>query len=149
MGTALRQRLLRRLAAASDGGELALDLLAFGARPGRCFLGGLELSLVAAEVVAGELPAGFEGLALDPGVQLGGLRLALQRSQTRARLAFDVERPVEVVLGVAELQLGPSAALAVLAKPGGFLDQHATVAGLRGHDRLDPPLGDHRVHLLA
>ena len=43
--------------------------------------------------------------------------LALQRPQPAARLALDVERPVEVVLGALELQLRPAAALACLPSP--------------------------------
>ena len=67
----------------------------------------------------------------------------------RARLALDVERAVEVVLGALELQLGAAAALAVLAEPGRLLDQQAPLARLRVDDRLDPALADHRVHLAA
>jgi hypothetical protein len=61
-------------------------------------------------------------------VQLGGLGLALQRPQARARLALDVERPVEVVLRAIQLELRAAAALAVLAQPGRLLDQHPAVA---------------------
>ena len=90
-----------------------------------------------------------ELLALDPGADLGRLRLALQRPQAGAGLALDVERAVEVVAGGAQLQLGPAAALAVLAEAGRLLDQEAALARLRVDDRLDPPLADHRVHLPA
>ena len=82
-------------------------------------------------------------------MDVGGLRLALQRAQPAARLALDVEGPVEVVLGALELQLGAAAALAVLAEPGGLLDQQAAVARLGVDDLLDPALADHRVHLAA
>jgi hypothetical protein len=37
----------------------------------------------------------------------------------------------------------------VLAEPRRLLDQQPPVARLGGHDRLDPALGDDRVHLLA
>ena len=82
-------------------------------------------------------------------MQLRGLGLALERAQPRARLALHVERAGEVLLGALELQLRAAAALAVLAEPGGLLDQQPPVARLRVHDRLDPALGDDRVHLLA
>ena len=82
-------------------------------------------------------------------MQLGRLGLALQRPQPRARLALDVERAVEVVLRALELELRAAAALAVLAEPGGLLDQQPPVARLRVDDRLDPALRDDRVHLLA
>ena len=150
MGAPPGQRLLGRLAAAGDGRRAH-------ARPARararawaaasCAVG--ELGLVAAQIVAGELPPRLERLALEPRVQLGGLGLALERAQARARLALDVERSVEVVLGARELQLRPAPALAVLAESGGLLDQQPAVARLGGHDRLDPALGDDRVHLLA
>ncbi len=80
---------------------------------------------------------------------LGGVRLPAQRPQPRARLALDVERAIEVRAGALELELGAAAALAVLAEPGGLLDQHAPLARLAEHDRLDLALADHRVHLAA
>ena len=61
-------------------------------------------------MVTGELPAGLKALALEPGVELGRLRLALERPQPRAGLTLDVERPVKVVLGVAELELSAAPA---------------------------------------
>ena len=82
-------------------------------------------------------------------MQLRGLGLALERAQPRARLALDVERAVEVLLGALELQLRAAAALAVLAEAGRLLDQQPPVARLRGHDRLDAALRDDRVRLLA
>ena len=82
-------------------------------------------------------------------MQLGRLGLALERAQPRARLALDVQRAVEVVLRALELELRAAAALAVLAEPGGLLDQQAPVLRLGGDDRLDAALGDDRVHLLA
>ncbi len=82
-------------------------------------------------------------------MQLGGFGLALERAQAGARLALDVQRAVEVLLGALELQLRPAAALAVLAEPGRLLDQQPAIARLGGHDRVDPSLGDHRVGLLA
>ena len=96
-----------------------------------------------------QLEARLERLALDPLVQLRGLGLALERAQARARLALDVERAGQVRLGALELQLGAAAALAVLAEPGGLLDQQPPVARLRVDDRLDLALRDDRVHLLA
>ena len=84
-----------------------------------------------------------------PRVQLGGLGLALQGLQPRARLALDVQRAIQVVLRALELELRAAAALAVLAEPGGLLDQHPPVARLGGDDLRHPPLRDDRVHLLA
>ena len=90
MGAAVRQRLLGCLAASGDGRELALDLLAMGARLGGGLLGGGELGLVPAQIVPAEFPSRLERLAFETGVELGGLRLALERSQARAGLALDV-----------------------------------------------------------
>ena len=103
----------------------------------------------AAGGVARERPARLVGLALDPRVQLGGLRLALERLEPRARLALDVERAVQVVLRALELELRAAAALAVLAEPRGLLDQQPALARLGGDDLRDPALGDDGVHLLA
>jgi hypothetical protein len=99
--------------------------------------------------VAGELPAGLDGLALEALVQLGGLGLALERAQARARLALDVERAVEVVLRALELELRAPAALAVLAQPGGLLDEQPAVLGLEVTIASTRPLRDDGVHLLA
>ena len=82
-------------------------------------------------------------------MHLRGLGLALERPQSRARLALHVQRTVEIVLRAVELELGAAAALAVLAQAGGLLDQQPPVARLGGDDRLDAPLGDDRVGLLA
>ena len=82
-------------------------------------------------------------------MQLGRFGLALERAQPAARLALDVQRAVEVLLCALELQLRAATALAVLAEPGGLLDQHPSIAWLGGHDRLDAALGDDRMGLLA
>ena len=108
-----------------------------------------EVRAPCARDVAHELPARLDRLALEALVQLGGLRLALERPQPRARLALDVERAIEVVLRALELELRAPAALAVLAEPGGLLDEQPALARLGGHDRLDAALRDDRVHLLA
>ena len=117
--------------------------------PGRGPLGVGELVAWPCSSAASRRAAQLRRLALEPGVDVGGLRLALQRAQRLARLALDVERPVEVVLGALELQLGAATALAVLAEPGRLLDQQAPVARLREDDLLDSALADHRVHLAA
>src|SRR4051794_12642617 len=143
------QRLLGQLAAGGDLAQLALGLRARLARGGG---GGQRLGhLLApgAHRLARELPARLDGLALQALVQLGGLGLALERAQARARLALDVQRPVEVVLRAVELELRAAAALAVLAQPGGLLDEQPAVLGLGGDDRLDAALRDDLVHLLA
>ncbi len=149
LGAAAGQRLLGGLPALANPLQLALDLL--GARAGLCRLGPRlrQRRALRAKVVASELPAGLQRLALEPSVQVRRFGLALERAQSRARLALDVERAVEVVLGAHELELGPPAALAVLAQARRLLDQQPAVAGLGGDDRLDPALRDHRVHLLA
>src|SRR5215210_2759093 len=82
-------------------------------------------------------------------MQLRGLGLALQRAQPRPRLALDVERAIEVLLGAMQLELGTVTALAMLAQPGGLLDQGGAVDRFRADDRVDATLADHRVHLLA
>ena len=125
MGAALRQGLLGRFAAGGDSGELALEPLAVGAGLGRGRLRPGLIAAVDAQVVARQLPARLERLPLQPRVQLRRLGLALERAQPRARLALDVERAVEVLLGALELQLGAAPALAVLAEARGLLDQHA------------------------
>ena len=102
-----------------------------------------------ADVVPGQLPANLERLAFEPRVQLRGLGLPFERPQPRSRLALDVERAIEVVLGPDQLQLRAAAALAVLSEPGRLLDQQSSVARLGSDDRLDTTLRDDRVHLLA
>ena len=149
LGGAGGQRLLGRLAALADGGQLGLRGRRRRAGRRRGLLGRDERGAGDAGAVAGQGPAGLVHLALDPRVQLGRLRLALQGLQPRARLALDVQRPVQVVLRALQLQLRPAAALAVLAEAGGLLDQHPPVAGLGGHDLRHAPLRDDRVHLLA
>ena len=143
------QRLLGGLAALADRGELA-------PRPPRRRRGRRrppprprQRRAGDAGAVAGQRPARLVDLALDALVQLGGLGLALERLQPRARLALDVQRAIQVVLRALELELRAAAALAVLAEPGGLLDQHPPVLRLGGDDRLDAPLGDDGVHLLA
>src|SRR5947209_10854404 len=149
MRAARRERLLGGFAPGGDLAELALDLLA--AAPGRrgVVLRGAELRALCPQRVPNQLPSGLERLALQAGVKLRRLGLALERPQAAARLPLDVERAVEVVLGADNLQLGTAAALAVLAEAGGLLDQQPPVARLGRHQRLDAALRDHRVHLLA
>ncbi|MET0771183.1 MAG: AAA family ATPase, partial [Solirubrobacteraceae bacterium] len=91
-----------------------------------------------AQFLGDQLGAQAELLAFDARSQLGRLSLPLQGAQAGPRLALDVERPVEVVAGAAQLQLGAAAALAVLAEPGRLLDQQAALARFRVDDRLDP-----------
>ncbi len=149
LGGTRRQRLLGLTAPLRHRRELLLE--SYPRRAGR--VGGLrrigELHAARPERVAGELPLDLERLAVQPLVQFGGLRLAFQRSQARPRLTLDIERAVEVVLGVAELQLGATAALAMLAEARGLLDQEPAVTRFGGDDRLDPALGDDGMHLLA
>src|SRR5204862_2987712 len=86
-------------------------------------------------------------VALEAGVDVGRLGLALERAKPRSRLALDVDRAVDVVLGALELQLRAPATLAVLAETGRLLDQKAPLARARLDDLLDPALADHRMHL--
>ena len=139
--------LLDRGAAAVDLGQLGLDRVALRARLGGAALGAGEALVVGAQLGREHPRPQLVRVALEPRVDVGGLRLALQRPQAAAGLALDVEGAVEVVLGALELELGAAAALAVLAEPGGLLDQQAAVARLRVDDLLDPALADHRVHL--
>ena len=75
------------------------------ARFGRPRLGAGELGLVAAELGGEQLRPQLRRLALESGVDVRGLGLALERAQRLARLALDVEGAVEVVLGALELEL--------------------------------------------
>ena len=143
------QSLFGRLAALGHGLQLRLERPAPFADLGGLGLGGSHRGAVAPDVVARELPANLQRLALQPRMQLGRLGLALERAQPRARLALDVEGPVEVVLGSGQLELGAATALAVLAQPGRLLDEQPALPRLGGDQRLHPPLGDDRVHLLA
>ncbi len=135
--------------APGDRVEEALGLRPFAPRPGGLRLGLGQPRPRGADGVACQLVAGLVALAPEALVQLRGLGLALEGTQARAGLALDVERPREVVLGALELELGAAPALAVLAEAGGLLDQQPPLTGPREHDRLHPPLRDHRVHLLA
>ena len=145
----LRQRALGREAPVDRGLQRRGQL---GASPtSLCRAGARLLHLRAsqAHLVADELKSRLLDLTLQALVQLGRFGLALERSQSRARLALDVERSVEVLLRALELQLRPPPALAVLAQARRLLDQQPPVAGPGGHDRLDAALRDDRVRLLA
>ena len=140
LAVARGEALLGLAAAFADRGQPLFD-----PGPGRSRLGGGLLGDggpvgAEAQLLGDQLRPQAQLLALDPGADLGCLGLALERAQTGARLALDVERPVEIVAGGAQLQLGPAAALAVLAETGGLLDQEAALARFGVDDRLDPPL---------
>ena len=143
------QRRLGLLARRAQLRQLGLDRLVLRLRAHRLGLGGRQLLAGHPRVLARQRPARLVGLAREPLVQLRGLGLALERPQPRPRLALDVQRAVEVVLRALQLELRAAPALAVLAEPGGLLDQQPPVPRLRGHDLLDPALRDDRVHLLA
>ena len=146
----LGERLLGRLAPLAPPRRAAAPPRRAPRRAAAAALLGLgQVRSRGAQVVRSQLAPGLERLPLEPLVELRRLRLALQRPQPGARLALDVERPGEVVLRALELQLRAPAPLAVLAEPGGLLDQEAPVARLRVDDRLDAALRDDRVHLLA
>ncbi len=146
---ALGERGLGRPAALGDPGQAERGLVAGGAgRLGRR-LGFAQRRPARAHGVAAELPARLGRLALQALVELGGLRLALERLEPGAGLALHVEGAVEVLLGALQLELGPAPALAVLAQAGGLLDEQPAVARLGGDDVLHPALRDDGVHLLA
>ena len=149
LGAPLRQCGLGRLAAFGHARQLPLELGQPAAGTRRFGLRLRHRVPLGAGVVACQLPSGFERLALEPGVELGGLGLALQRPQPGARLALDVERPIEVVHRPGELELGAATTLAVLPQSRRLLDQEPAITRFRGHDRFDAALGDDRVHLLA
>ncbi len=143
------ERALGLLAPGGDRGEQPLGLVALGAggEGTRLRLG--ERGPCRARSVGRQRHAGLERLALDPLVQLGGLSLALQRAQPRARLALHVQRSRQVLLGPLQLQLGAAAALAVLPEPRRLLDHQAPLPWPREDDLLDLALGDDGMHLLA
>ena len=137
---ARRQRRFGLLARRTQADELLLDRVVRRPCRRRGRLGGRQLLARHPRVLARERPARLVGLAREPLVQLRRLGLALQRPQPPARLALDVQGPIQVVLRPLELQLRPAPPLAVLAEPRGLLDQQPPVARLRGHDLLDPAL---------
>ena len=108
-----------------------------------------ELAAAHAHELAGERHLRLQRLQLEALVQLRRFRLALERAQPRARLALDVQRAVEVLLGPLQLQLGAAPALAVLAEARRLLDQQPAIARLGGNDRVHAALRYDRVALLA
>ena len=148
--TALRGKgLLGLLAPARHLAQLSLCLVATRARRPGSLLGGAQLLAGRACRISSQRVARLERLALEALVEIRGLGLALERPQPRASLALHVERAAEVLLGALKLELRAAPPLAVLAEPGGFLDQQPAVAWAREHDLLHLALGDDRVHLLA
>src|SRR5690606_8090776 len=138
----LGQRLLGLAPLGDHAIQLLLQRRALGLRGDGLGLGGRALGTALAQAVAGQLPAGLVGLALESGVQLGGLGLALQRPELLAGLLLDEQRLLQVGAGAVELGLGAATALAVLAEPRGLLDQQPPVLRLRRDDALDPALRD-------
>ena len=137
---ALTQRALGEAPPGDRRLQLGLDPGASAPGLADALLGALELEAARTPGVAGELEACFEDLTLQPLMQLGSFRLALERTQAASRLSLDVQGAIEVLLRALELQLRPAPALAVLAEPGRLLDQQPPVARLGGHDRIDAPL---------
>ena len=146
---ALGQQALRPAPAVDRRLQQGLDARSLRARLPDPLLGLAQLLAGRPRAVARELQARFQQLVLEALMQLGSLGLALQRPQPRARLALDVERPVEVLLRALELQLRAPAALAMLAQSSRLLDQQAPLARPGVDDRVDAPLGDDGVRLLA
>ncbi len=103
---ALGQRPLGLAAARDDLLQLGLEAAALGAGGGDRLLGGGELEAARAQQPSQQLPARFGDLPLETLVQLGRFGLALERAQPRARLALDVERTVEVLLGPSRASAG-------------------------------------------
>src|SRR3954447_8005358 len=149
LAIARREALLDLRAALGDRGELR-----FHRPPGlsslrRRGLGDLELRRVCVELAREEDPAKLPRLALESGVDVRGLRLALERTKAAAGLALDVERAIQVVLRALQLELGATPSLAMLAEAGGLLDQEPALPRARVDDLLDAALADHGVHLVA
>src|SRR5439155_24961198 len=140
---------LHLLATPSDRCLLRFELISPCARRRGGLLGLGQLLTDGKQRVLAQAAPELEALALEPRMKLGRLRLPFQRPEMRTRLAFDVQRPVEVVLGAPKFELSPVPAPPVLAQPGGLLDQDGPVVRLRVDDLLDPALADDRVHLLA
>ena len=78
LSAALRERLLGRFAASCDAQELALDLHPLTAGAGRARLRLRHPVALRADVVSRQLPSRLQRLTLEPGVELGGLSLALE-----------------------------------------------------------------------
>src|SRR5439155_13029174 len=146
---ALGQGPLGAAAAGAHCSQAVLNLRARAARLAHSLLGVAQPGRESGAAVARQLQPRFERLALQARVQLGRLRLPLQRPQPRASLALHIQRPVEVLLCALQLQPRAAPALAVLAQAARLLDQHAALARLGGDDLLDPALGYDRVRLLA
>ena len=100
--------------------------------------------------VVGEQPhAGVPEVDLDARRPPGDRRLPAQRSELPADLAGEVGQPSEVRLHRVEPPLGLLPPLAVLAHPGGLLDEGAAVLGPGGEHSVELALADDHVHLAA
>jgi hypothetical protein len=149
----------RRLAAAGGVRELLLRAVPLGEQV-------LELRIAALlGVVGGRAPLlRCADLLVDPGEvdhgdrrlqrgdlaaqllgALGGGRLERQRPQPLLHFGLDVPRALDVLRDPRELELGTMAATLELPEPSGFLDERASLLGLRGQDLLDLALRDHRA----
>src|SRR5699024_11656466 len=80
---------------------------------------------------------------------LRGPRLPAQRTELAGELRAEVREAVEVRLQTRELPQRLLLALAVLEDARGLLDEAAPFEGVRVEDRVEAPLPDDDVHLLA
>lgn len=98
LAIARRQPLLGGASPRVHGRQLPLDLVALGASLRRRRFGPGEAGAMAAQLGGEQRGAQLVGVALDPRVDVGRLRLSLQRAKPATRLALDVERAIQVVL---------------------------------------------------
>jgi hypothetical protein len=100
--------------------------------------------------VVGEQPgAGVTSLHLDLGRAAGHLGLTSQRLELAPDLGQQVAEPGEVAVGRVELAHCLLFALAVLEDTRGLFDESAAVLGRRVQDRVQLPLPDDDMHLMA
>src|SRR5207248_428737 len=97
-GPAFGKRVFRGLPAARHGLDRPFDPLPPAAELGNLTLVRGQIVSALPDLVADELPARLECLALQSGVELGRLSLSLERAQAGTRLPLHVERTIEVVL---------------------------------------------------
>jgi hypothetical protein len=115
LAVTLGEAALNLAAALVKLGQLGLDLPA-GVTPLACSsLGIVQLARMSPELLGEKPGPKLRRGALEAGVDVSGLRLALQRAQAAAGLALDIEGSVEVGLRSLQLQLSPAAALSMLA----------------------------------
>ena len=96
---------------------------------------------------AGELE--LRRLALEPGVDVGGLRLLLQRTQARRASRSTSSARSRLSWVRSSFSWARRRRLRCLPRPAASSTSRRRSRGLRVDDLLDPALADHRVHLAA